>query len=84
MTWHEETPGHWIDRNDQGHVLRGAYLQGNWWHAYVCARRKVKRGNFYVEIDAVIRESAPCPDIRQALMEAAGVVQSEYRRAKGA
>lgn len=72
MTWNEETTGHWRDRNEHGHVLRGAYLQGNWWHAYVCARRKVKRGNFYVEIDCVVRESAPCPDIRQALMEAAG------------
>ena len=83
MTWKEISPNHHVYTNDQGHVLRGVYLQGNWWHAYVCARRKVKRGNFYVEIDAVIRESA-APDIRQALMEAAGVVQSEYRRAKGA
>ncbi len=75
----EISQGHF--RDTVGDMTRGVYEQGGWWWWYKTAKKRVKRGNFHVEVDCVIAEGGPWPNKQSAVDEMRGIRIQERKTA---
>lgn len=61
-----------IGENHWRHGAFGIYEHSGWWRWYRTQSRKVKRGNFTVDVECEVQHSGPWPTKEQCVAEMAG------------